>query len=46
MIAARSTVIISSTSATGSRYPLIQSYVGDADGVIPNVVDSVGTKYA
>ena len=42
----RSTVIISSTSAVGRRYRVIQSYAGDACGMIPSVVEIVGRKYA
>jgi hypothetical protein len=44
VIACRSVVIMSSSSASGSMCRVIQPYAGDAAGRMPNVVDSVGMK--
>ena len=37
--------IINSRSANRSRYRVIQSYAGEDDGVMPNVVANIGRKY-
>jgi hypothetical protein len=42
----RSMEIMSRNRAVGSRYARVQSYAADTGGVMPMVVEIVGTKYA